>query len=273
MLDLGSMGARAVLSPDGSHARHASRCLACQFLSLFVVALVVLSLQAADAEALTVDGSRPATAAFSGVGCAQRVTSQVTALLPLGAHNVRLRGLETGDRLESSVDTAIVALVTGIGATRRAGRRVTAAITVQGDPSMCALDTTSPGAVWQTEPLDLDFVYRRAVRVYFPGSCCEGDHAYRPRFLSLGASFALDQARWRRWDGPVATGSARLPFNDCVPYCAAGTTTYYRVSVRLSRPRMCNRVQQYLTLRWHYRGRRPPHVPSRATMHFGYRCE
>ena len=233
--------------------------------------LAVMTL-AAPAHALTVDQTRTATADFSGLGCQQIVSTSVSRTLPRRARKARVVAPRPGETLYDRNTGEPVAEVFGVSPVRREGRRATTVVSARGVAATCGTPENPSGLAWETEPTDIEFRYRGAVRVYFPHSCCGNRHDYKPSFLLLGASFALDRARWRRWDGPVATGTARLPYNDCIPYCAAGTTTYYRVSVRLSRPRLCNGVYQYLTLRYRYVGRRPPRAPFSSTSHFGFRC-
>jgi hypothetical protein len=106
-------------------------------------------------------------------------------------------------------------------------------------------------------------------RVYFSGS---GYRRYQPRIVYFGASQRIYGIVWRRWGGPVASGTGIYPVNDCVPYCTAGSIVDYPVSVRLSRRRLCNGYVQYLTMRRTYRGRRPTGSPPSQTVNFGYRC-
>jgi hypothetical protein len=250
----------------GTHLRFA------RGASLAIVGLVAAIAHAAPAQALIRDQTRTATADFSGAGCQQVVRTPVSRTLPRGARKVRIASPRPGETLYDWNTGEPVAEVVSVGAVQRTGREATTVVSTRGIAATCATPESPGGVPWETEPTDIEFRYRGRVRVYFPHSCCGNRHDYKPRFLLLGASFALDRARWQRWNGPVAKGTARLPYNDCVPYCAAGTTTYYRVSVRLSRARLCNGVYQYLTLRYRYLGRRPPGAPFSATSHFGFRC-
>jgi hypothetical protein len=84
---------------------------------------------------------------------------------------------------------------------------------------------------------------------------------YRPRILYMGASARIVNLRWRGWNKPKARARGILPFNDCVPYCAAGNITPYPVRVILRRVRLCGNHYRYLKMTYRYTGRKPPQVP------------
>jgi hypothetical protein len=239
---------------------------------VFAIVAACAAILPARASALVVDRERTAYASFSGTGCADVVTRRLAITLPRGARRVGASAPEPGDPLLDDYGDE-VAEVVSVGALERDGRRVSVTVGVKGLAASCATPNAPDGFSWETEDLSVAFTFRAPVKVYFPHSCCGDRHSYKPSYLLLGASFALDQARWSSWDGPVAKGTARLPYNDCVPYCAAGHVTYYRVSVRLSRPRLCNGHYQYLTLRYRFGRTRPPRAPWSATSNFGFRCE
>jgi putative transposase len=121
-----------------------------------------------------------------------------------------------------------------------------------------------------TTPITRRITLSRArCRTYFSGS---GRRRYKPRVLYFGASQRIYDVSWRRWGRKVARGRGTFPANDCIPYCAAGTITPYRVAVKLSRPRICNGFIQYLTLRWTYRNGQPPGAPRSQSTTFDYTC-
>jgi hypothetical protein len=104
---------------------------------------------------------------------------------------------------------------------------------------------------------------RSRCRTYFSGTA---GRSYRPTVVAIGASQRIFNIRWRSWGRSVARGTGTFPANSCIPSCAAGSITLRRVTVRLSRRRMCNGYLQYLTLS--YRG-----SGLHGTGNFGYRCQ
>jgi hypothetical protein len=69
----------------------------------------------------------------------------------------------------------------------------------------------------------------------------------------------------------VARGRATFPSNSCKPSCANGKITDYPVSLRLSRPRLCNRHYQYRKLTYTFLA--GPSKGRSETTGFGFVCE
>jgi hypothetical protein len=93
-------------------------------------------------------------------------------------------------------------------------------------------------------------------------------HAYRPTYVLFGQRSTISGLRWRDWNSARARAAGTLEFNDCMPDCASGSLTYYRVAVTLSRIRTCNEKPHYLTMLFRYTGARPPGKP--VSYHEGY---
>ncbi len=89
----------------------------------------------------------------------------------------------------------------------------------------------------------------------------------------FGASQRIYGISWRRWARAAARGRGIYPVNNCIPYCAAGRVTDYPVTVRLSRIRVCNGYEQYLTMKRTYVGRGPTGSPRTETVNFGFVCD
>lgn len=230
-------------------------------------AILLLSFPA-SARALEVADSLERDISFSNDVC-EPVTRAVT--LPRGARSIHTGAPDVGDRVDGPDGPA--ATITSVEEINRSGR-AQIRVTATPQPAACVDPATGEITGWEDDGggVAVKATFRRVTRVYFPQVCCGSRHDFKPRILYLGASFTLDQVRWRRWNGKVAKGTARLPANDCEPNCAQGTTTYYLVRVQLSRPRLCNGVYQYLTLRYSYRGRRPAREPFSSTSKYGFRC-
>jgi hypothetical protein len=81
--------------------------------------------------------------------------------------------------------------------------------------------------------------------------------AYRPRRLleitGDGTAF-LDHIVWHNWNKPVATATARVHEDDCIPDCAEGHFTTHRTRLRAFRPRLCAAKSKILYTRMTIRG-------------------
>ncbi|HYI36251.1 MAG TPA: hypothetical protein VEX39_06590 [Thermoleophilaceae bacterium] len=205
-------------------------------------------------EALRISENTRLAFAFDGAGCG--TTSSQTIALPSRARGARFaKKPRAGAPVYDRNSDAIVARLYDYKLTRRGGRyRVT--VTVQASDDVC----TSPQEFtdgWESDgDLTVSLRYLRRVRVVFTGN--PGQLQYRPRTLYFGAAGYLPVRRWSSWNGRVARGRGVFPFNDCNPYCAAGKVTRYPVSVRLSRPRLCNGRYRYSILSWRVIGPRVP---------------
>jgi len=237
-----------------------------------VALLVVLALAPGAAHALTVRDTVERTVTAQSEGC-DSVVRDVT--LPARTRSARLLEPAVGDELRDLDSDEVVARVDAAELVRRDGRRV-ARVTVSGvscEPAPAAGQEERPAAVEWTAELAVRVRVARAVRVFFPQVCCGGRHDERPRTLLLGASFRLFNASWSAWGGPVARGRATVPFNNCQPSCAQGTTTEIPARVRLTRPRLCNGVYQYLTVSYTMLHSPPGGGRRSGRWTFGFRCE
>lgn len=76
-------------------------------------------------------------------------------------------------------------------------------------------------------------------------------HAYKPRRLnpSVDGSLYVRGMQWTVWDDRQAAGDGIAHVNDCIPDCADGHYTKYRVTVRLAQPRELCGNQFFTTIR------------------------
>ena len=88
-----------------------------------------------------------------------------------------------------------------------------------------------------------------AAGVYFVGAVSVGP-VKAPRFLSLTADGTLEvsSVHWSRWGGSVALGRGQAEYHGCTPSCAAAKPHYARVTVKLSRIRVCSGRRYYSTV-------------------------
>lgn len=251
---------------DPSH--RVSRCSLSLGAYLVLVTVVISAASARSAAALSVTQTYHRTLTVAGAGCEQ-MTDRIA--LPVRTRSASLIAPKLGAALRD-LDDEIVATVIDARIGRAEGRRFVD-MTVQGAPAMCSQPTPdAPSAMnWEAE-LVVTARLRRHVQVYFPQVCCEDRHDVKPRRLFLGASFFLDRVRWRTWGGSTARGISQLPWNACQPSCAAGQITWIPARVVLSRPRLCNGVYQYLTVRYRMT-RKPPRGSRNGVSNFGFRCD
>jgi len=100
-------------------------------------------------------------------------------------------------------------------------------------------------------------------RVYYvPGV---GARFYRPRTVFFGAHSAIVRVHWFSWGGRRARGTGLLEYNDCLPFCARGHITRYRVHLTLSDRGFCDAAGELAYRRLVYRyTRRKPQGPPRV---------
>lgn len=109
-------------------------------------------------------------------------------------------------------------------------------------------------------------------RVYIPDKCQEPK--YRPRSIIVtcaDAGVSLIRLRWSRWRTRVASARGLARINLCDPNCAAGPIRRYRVTVTLSRPRLCENTgkRQFTRILYRFTGPRPRGYRKRETFSFG----
>ncbi len=219
----------------------------------------------APTQALVVTERTDKLGFFEGEGCGSTDTSTVT--LPRGARRIRPVAPQVGQAIEDLDGTGdVVARITRIERVR-AGGPVAFRYTATGSDASC--NELAAGG-WSSDGVELVVRYRRRVRVYMAGT--DDRNRIRPRIIYIGASQRIYGLRWRSWNGRVARGRGIFPFNNCIPYCAAGRITSYPVRVKLSSPRRCGSRYRYLRLTWRYSGRKPPRAGRRGSATFGYQC-
>lgn len=230
--------------------------------ALIGAAFLILCL---PAYALVVKERTDELAFFEGEGCGS--TDMATVTLPKGASGIQPLTPQIGQGIEDLGGAGeVVARITKIERARN-GRRVGFRYTATGSDAACA----EPDALgWESDGVELVVRYRRRVKVYMAGT--DDRNRVRPRIIYIGASQRIYELRWRSWNGRVARGRGIFPFNNCIPYCAAGRITEYPVRVKLSSPRRCGSRFRYLRLTWSYAGRKPPRVGRRGSTTFGYLC-
>ncbi len=198
---------------------------------------------------------------FSGDDCGS--VSTVREYLPLKAFRISAERPKLGATFRDEVTEQPVARLTGIK-TSRSGRPTVAFIATGSDDACGPVD---PNGIydrsWITRDIRFRVDYSTRERVYVPDSGLKA--LYKPRRIVFGASQRIDKLRWTSWGGQTARGWGAYPYNDCVPYCAAGHITWYRIRAVLSKRRLCNGRYQYLRIGWRFIGQVPPH--SRRSQH------
>jgi hypothetical protein len=75
--------------------------------------------------------------------------------------------------------------------------------------------------------------------------------------------FGFQGIHWESWTALRAVGHATAYQNLCTPYCAAGHFVHFRVSLMLSRPRLCtNHQREFTVIKWHPTTSSPPSVAT-----------
>jgi hypothetical protein len=254
-----SFGSCQEVPPE--HDRHRVR------IKLHVAALAVVlsALAASPASGLVVPDQAGDHTTLSGRACGSGDTVEVR--LGRGAGRITSIAPKVGRTYRDATTQAIVARVTSIAKLRQRGRRVVR-FTITGSDDVCLRPERYAELGWETEEADFVVSYRRrGERVYMAGT--DDRPRVRPRIIYIGASQRIFGLRWRSWHGRVARGRGVFPGNSCVPSCAEGRISNHPVSVRLSRPRLCDDGRyRYLVLSYRFldgAGR-----PVRTT--FGYLC-
>ena len=185
-------------------------------LRVLIPTLVPL-VAAAPAAALPVTGTARTAEDFEGTGC--ETTAARVLRLPTGVtHRPGREAPAVGTVLRD--DDGPVATIDSIGATRVSGR-AGVQFTARGSHDACGPSAGS-SFFWSTDFIPLSARFRGNARVFFGGI---EDIRYRPRTLVYSTRGVVRQVRWRRYNGRVAIGR--------------GVERGRRVTVRLSRPRLC----------------------------------
>jgi hypothetical protein len=236
------------------------------WLCLLGISLTLGVLASAEGKRVVAKSFAEDSSYFVGDNCAS--TDIVQVELPRGAFGVRAVRPRVGDELRDG-ELGVVAEVTGFRAIDT-GSQVEAEWTAKGAGTVC----TNPAAFasgWSTPQHDFRAAYKTRERVYFSGAL--DSLRYKPKQVYFGNTAPITGLRWRRWGHSVARGRGVFHYNDCDPYCAAGSFTSYRVNLRLSRIRRCDGRLQYLTLVWRYVGSKPPGGSSSVRTTFGWKCD
>jgi hypothetical protein len=105
-------------------------------------------------------------------------------------------------------------------------------------------------------------------RVYVRGPGCDSE-TYRAStiiFFCADAGVIVTNIRYRSYGGSVATGTALQHANDCNPFCARGTISTARVTIRLSNVVRCEGTLFYSRAVTRYIGPPPVGEPSAMTV-------
>lgn len=218
------------------------------------LAVSVSLLSAASATALTVVETRSIGRDFDGEGCGSRSTNHF--VVPARARLLSFRPT-TGTVIEDDISTEPVARLTS-EEVRLGGKRAVR-FTAVGSDDACARPDKYMVDGWAVTDQTLSLTVRRKVRVYFR-SYIMGTYIrarYRPRTILFGNRTGVQRVRWSRWNGKVARGRGILLYNDCRPNCAQAQPQYFRVAIKLSRPRKCAGRYDYTRFAFRYTGRKP----------------
>ena len=96
----------------------------------------------------------------------------------------------------------------------------------------------------------------RTVPVVYNSMSFNWSHPHvRPGFIniSMGAPYAIN-LHWTSWNSKSARATGRLEVNNCVPNCAQGTTSYYKLVVTLSHVKHHNGRAYFSVMGWHLPG-------------------
>jgi hypothetical protein len=112
---------------------------------------------------------------------------------------------------------------------------------------------------------------RERRRIYFPSRCF--NPGIRPSSVIIACgdgNFQLRSMRWRGWHRSAVSGRGKALVNDCLPYCAAGRFHRIGARVRLTKPRLCKNVAQYVYARieWRFSSRPPGGGRRRGSVGF-----
>jgi hypothetical protein len=203
-----------------------------------ILAVLMLTVAAPNADAVWVRDSATRTAAFRAAGCGDRDNAVLT--LPRGARSIRVDYPEVGLAIASVTSDDLVAEVSSI---RRSGRRII--VTVRGSGVVCANPAAYPSG-WETEDVDIDATFTRPEPVTAFADCRNDRQRPTRIIVACGdGNLQLQGVRWSRWGGTVAVGHGHALYNDCIPFCAEGHFRRASATVRLSQPRYCDSAGHY----------------------------
>jgi hypothetical protein len=234
-------------------------------LRVAALAVFISALAASPTGGLVVSDEAGDYPTLSGRACGSVDT--VVVRLARGAGRITSIAPKVGRGYRDATTGAIVARVTGIAKLRQGGRRVVR-FTITGGDDACLRSERYAEVGWETDEANFVVRYRRrGERIYMAGT--DDRPRVRPRIIYIGASQRIFGLRWRSWHSRVARGRGVFPGNSCAPSCAEGRISDHPVSVRLSRPKLCDDGRyRYLVLSYRFLdggGR-----PVRTT--FGYLC-
>jgi hypothetical protein len=114
---------------------------------------------------------------------------------------------------------------------------------------------------------------REVRRIYFPSRCT--NPGIRPSSVIIACgdgNFQLRVMHWRGWHRTATSGRGRALANDCIPNCAAGTFHRIGIKVRLTKPRLCKNIAQYVYGRIAWRFSSSPPGGGRRSGSVGFPC-
>jgi hypothetical protein len=108
-------------------------------------------------------------------------------------------------------------------------------------------------------------------KVYFPSSC--NNSRYKPNHVIIACGDATLQVTglsWSHWGAKSANGAGTALSNPCVPDCADGKFEHDPAKVRLSRPKLCKKINRtmFTRLKLTYTAGRPSGIDKSTTFPF-----
>ncbi len=186
---------------------------------------------------------------FTGTACGETVS--VLATVPAGTRPTGAFAPALGTVFNNTGNGRPVARLVGAQREARGVR-----FTVQGSDDVCANPRSYPDG-WETDYVPLTVRFSGRARVHL-GYDIDDRAVFKPRLIVYRGRTPVRRVRWSAYNGRVAKGRGRV----------GG----YPVSVRASRPRLCQREYQYTRLRVTYLGARPRGAPRTRSDYFGEDC-
>jgi hypothetical protein len=222
---------------------------------IIALALAPLLLVAGRAHALVVHEYSSDYAAFAGEGCGS--TAAASLRYPAGAWNLSIRRPLVGAAFRDATTDNVVAQITAATLDRDTHH---ARWTATGGQDACTEPGLYAGTGWETNEVYLRVNFIERVRMYFASRCDNGH--YRPHTIIMACgdgNFYFTSLSWHGWNTSIAKGRGRVHENDCLPACYLGRFHVYPISVRLSRPDLCDDGRWgYTRVSWRYPGPRGP---------------
>lgn len=237
------------------------------FLALLTLFTAGLALRPSSSEGIIARWYKQERAVFKGAGCGSLDSASIA--IQRRARHAHARRPQVGDVFRDRRTAQRVAKVIDTHEGKLDNGQHGFIWRMKGIGDVC----TNPGRYpsgWATRRLPLRVDYSTREMVYFYDT--RDQKVRTPDFISIGASQTIHSINWKSWDGWRAHGAGTFPFNDCRPYCAAGTITPYPVKVVLSRPKWCGGPFRYVKLTWTFKGKPPPQVGERGSTNFNWLC-